>query len=92
MSVITYSQVLNAHPEATHLHIGCDEVYELGRGASGVEMQNKKLTESQLFLRHVQHVASIVRGYRNVKPVIWDDELRKMPSSDIEVNSSHSRF
>ncbi|BFZ02196.1 hypothetical protein BsWGS_05235 [Bradybaena similaris] len=81
-------QILTAHPDATHLHIGCDEVYELGKGNSGIMMRSKNLTESQVFLQHVKRVSSIVRRHdgRDVVPVMWDDELRKTPLSDI-VNS-----
>ncbi|CAG5130349.1 unnamed protein product [Candidula unifasciata] len=78
-------QILTAHPDATHLHIGCDEVYELGKGASGVEMHSKNLTASQMFLLHVKRVGNMVKSFggRGVVPVIWDDELRKTPLSDI---------
>ena len=80
---------MDAHADATHLHIGCDEVYELGKGASATVMQEKKLTVGQMFVHHVKKVAHLVSGYkaRRVVPVIWDDMLRKMPSDDIAVRA-----
>ncbi|GFO13672.1 hexosaminidase d [Plakobranchus ocellatus] len=82
-------QVLDAHPDATHLHIGCDEVYELGKGASATMMQEKRLTVDQMFVHHVKKVAKIVLQFTNsrVTPIIWDDMLRKMPEKEI-INSS----
>uniref|UniRef100_A0A0B7BHY6 beta-N-acetylhexosaminidase n=1 Tax=Arion vulgaris TaxID=1028688 RepID=A0A0B7BHY6_9EUPU len=79
-------QILNAHPDATHLHVGCDEVYELGKGATSLQMKSQNLSEAQMFLRHVQRVASIVREYngRGVKAIIWDDELRKISLRDLQ--------
>lgn len=74
-------QILEMHPDASHLHIGCDEVYELGRGASVALRKDKE----ELFLYHVTKVATIVRrsGNQQVIPVIWDDELRKMSAKTI---------
>ncbi|CAL1532426.1 unnamed protein product [Lymnaea stagnalis] len=74
-------QILELHPDASHLHIGCDEVYELGRGASA----SQKKDNHELFLHHVTKVANIVRytGNQQVKPVIWDDELRKISANTI---------
>ncbi|RUS81547.1 hypothetical protein EGW08_010717, partial [Elysia chlorotica] len=78
-------QVLDAHPDVSHLHIGCDEVYELGKGASATVMQENKLTVGQMFLRHVKKVAHLISGYkaRKVVPVMWDDMLRKISAEDI---------
>ncbi|KAK7010733.1 hexosaminidase D [Biomphalaria glabrata] len=75
-------QVLDAHPDATHLHIGCDEVYELGLGASTLM---KDFDRDSLYLKHVSKVANIVKelglaNQRKVMPIIWDDELRKIQS------------
>ncbi|BFY97386.1 hypothetical protein BsWGS_00426 [Bradybaena similaris] len=80
-------QVLEHHPRAKYLHIGCNEVYELGKGASATEMQLKNLTTSQMFLQHVMRVAEIVRNQASrVTPLIWDDELRQIHSEDLEVS------
>lgn len=89
LNLFMYLQILTAHPDATHLHIGCDEVYELGKGNSGIMMRSKNMTKSQIFLQHVKIVSNIVRrhGGREVVPVMWDDELRKTPLSDIVVRN-----
>ncbi|GFS05600.1 hexosaminidase D [Elysia marginata] len=86
-------QVLVAHPDVTHLHIGCDEVYELGKGASATVMQEKKLTVDQMFLQHVKRVAQMVSTYqhREVVPVMWDDMLRKISEEDIVRSSLPSQ-
>ncbi|RUS68716.1 hypothetical protein EGW08_023522 [Elysia chlorotica] len=82
-------QVLDAHPDVSHLHIGCDEVYELGKGASATVMQENKLTVGQMFLRHVKKVAHLISGYkaRKIVPVMWDDMLRKISAEDIASSS-----
>lgn len=85
-------QVLDAHPDASHLHIGCDEVYELGKGASATFMQEKQLTVHQMFLLHAKRVAQLVSSYKahKVVPVMWDDMLRKIPETDIASSSLSS--
>lgn len=78
-------QVLAAHPSATYLHIGCDEVYEIGRGKSADIMIREKIKTEHVFLRHVNTVAQIVAEESNgkVRPIIWDDELRNIEASVI---------
>ncbi|XP_005095719.1 hexosaminidase D [Aplysia californica] len=84
-------QVLDAHPRVTRLHIGCDEVYELGRGVSADVMVKENVTKERLFLRHVKHVATMVGNYRtggrSVTPIMWDDELRGITFEDIRDSS-----
>ena len=83
--------MLDAHPDVSHLHIGCDEVYELGRGLSKDTIVKNKVTTEHLFLSHVRSIAEIVLKYssdnhrKSVRPVMWDDELRKIPTEDIKV-------
>ena len=79
--------------------MGCDEVYELGRGVSKDIMVRENLSIEEMFLKHVKQVAKLVRQYggegtagREVVPVIWDDELRKVSLEAIQVSlikSSH---
>ncbi|KAB7497051.1 Hexosaminidase D [Armadillidium nasatum] len=53
-----------------YLHIGCDEVYQLGE----CEKCRAKVREA-LFLEHVSKVAKYVRETYKVIPIIWHDML-----------------
>lgn len=87
-------KVLAAHPLATYLHIGCDEVYELGKGKSVDIMAREKIKMEHIFLRHVKRVAQIVKDESKgkVRPIIWDDELRNIEESVIVVRLSNFVF
>jgi hexosaminidase len=59
--------------------LGCDEVYELGKGKSLDLITKKGLKPSYIFLEHVRKVAGYVRRkYPQLQPLIWDDMLRKI--------------
>ena len=80
--------MLSLHPDTEWLHIGCDEVYQLGqcsKCSQRITEANSK-TESasyydskSIFLEHVHRVAEYVRNKHRVVPIIWDDMLRTMP-------------
>ncbi|XP_030749935.1 hexosaminidase D-like isoform X1 [Sitophilus oryzae] len=74
------SQVVDMHPTSKYLHIGCDEVFEMGE----CEVCRMELHET-LFLRHVQNVANIVNEKKpNLKIIIWDDMLRHISSQNLQ--------
>lgn len=73
-------QVMELTPNVKNLHIGCDEVFQMGECP-----KCRLVVRENLFLSHVAKVASFVRRtYPGVTPIIWDDMLRHVPSSSIE--------
>ncbi|XP_046334530.2 uncharacterized protein LOC124116932 isoform X1 [Haliotis rufescens] len=77
-------QVMSLHQDSPYLHIGCDEVYELGKGLTADFMKKNNLTKYQLFLKHVKKVAKFVKTkFPATKVMMWDDELRRMPDQMI---------
>lgn len=51
-------QVVHMHPNLKYLHIGSDEVYEVGRCARCIEkLKQENWKKGQLFLHHVKSVA-----------------------------------
>uniref|UniRef100_A0A2K5RX34 Hexosaminidase D n=1 Tax=Cebus imitator TaxID=2715852 RepID=A0A2K5RX34_CEBIM len=78
-------QVLELHPGAQRLHVGCDEVYYLGEGeASRRWLQQEQNSTGKLCLSHMQAVASHVRARRpGVTPLVWDDMLRELPEDQL---------
>lgn len=81
-------QVMQLHPESTYLHIGCDEVYQLGV----CSQCRAKLRDSpqlqypprQLFVDHVKRVANYAKTTFKVQPIMWDDMLRSMGTKELE--------
>ncbi|XP_064465807.1 hexosaminidase D-like [Ornithodoros turicata] len=71
-------QVLALHPHIKYLHIGCDEVYDLGE-CPLCRVQDR----DKLFLSHVRHVAGHVRA-AGVRPIIWDDMFRSTAEEVIQ--------
>ncbi|XP_045425751.1 hexosaminidase D isoform X5 [Lemur catta] len=78
-------QVLQQHPGARRLHIGCDEVYYLGEGeASRQWLQQEQNSKAKLCLSHVRAVAShVLARHPHVTPLAWDDMLRDMPEDQL---------
>ncbi|XP_047291742.1 hexosaminidase D isoform X5 [Homo sapiens] len=78
-------QVLELHPGAQRLHIGCDEVYYLGEGeASRRWLQQEQNSTGKLCLSHMRAVASGVKARRpSVTPLVWDDMLRDLPEDQL---------
>lgn len=61
-------------PQLTHIHIGCDEVYQLGECP-----RCREKIHDQLFLDHVYSVASFVKKkWPDLKVIIWDDQIRQI--------------
>ncbi|XP_014216975.1 hexosaminidase D-like [Copidosoma floridanum] len=78
-------QVVAMHPKIRYLHIGSDEVYQLGECNRCLEtMAKKQWSRRQLFLNHVRTVASYVKSkYPRVKILTWDDEFRDIEPQEI---------
>ncbi|XP_063473490.1 hexosaminidase D isoform X1 [Symphalangus syndactylus] len=78
-------QVLELHPGAQRLHVGCDEVYYLGEGeASRRWLQQEQNSTGKLCLSHMRAVASRVKSRRpGVTPLVWDDVLRDLPEDQL---------
>ncbi|GBL87937.1 Hexosaminidase D [Araneus ventricosus] len=64
-------QVMALHSDSRWLHIGCDEVYQLGQCS-----RCSRYDRNSLFLAYVRKVAKYIREKHNVTPIIWDDMLR----------------
>lgn len=72
-------QVLELHPKAKWLHIGCDEVFHMGY-CSRCSHRDRE----DLFLSHVQRVARHVRERHGRLPIIWDDMLRQISAEKLK--------
>ncbi|KAG1655346.1 Hexosaminidase D [Nymphon striatum] len=68
-------QMMELHKNVKWLHIGCDEVFQLGQCPKCMYVNR-----NNLLLSHVQHVARYVRNTHNVIPIVWDDMFRNMDS------------
>nr|XP_022912510.1 hexosaminidase D-like [Onthophagus taurus] len=67
-------QVMELHPNSDYLHIGCDEVFQMGE----CEICRSQLHEN-LFLNHIKKIStSIHQKYPNLQLIIWDDMLRHL--------------
>ncbi|KAG8265868.1 Hexosaminidase (glycosyl hydrolase 20, catalytic domain) containing [Homalodisca vitripennis] len=77
--------IIAMHPASRYIHIGCDEVYNLGECSQCLDtMLKKNWTKKQLFFNHIVTVASYIKKkYPNVKPLMWDDEFRKMSLQEL---------
>lgn len=78
-------QVMAAHPDAKHLHIGADEVYQIGECSRCLDvMVKRQWGKKQLFLDHVSKVARYVKDkYPEVTILMWDDEFREISPQEI---------
>lgn len=75
-------QVIVAHPSSKYLHIGADEVYQLGECTRCMDaMAKHKWGKRQLFLNHVTKVAKYIKEkYPHITILMWDDEFREIES------------
>uniref|UniRef100_A0A0P4WPB1 beta-N-acetylhexosaminidase n=2 Tax=Scylla olivacea TaxID=85551 RepID=A0A0P4WPB1_SCYOL len=72
-------QTMALHPGARFLHIGCDEVFQLG------ECERCRLVvRESLFLQHMKAVARYVRQKYAAVPLVWDDMLRHVSESAMQ--------
>lgn len=78
-------QIVAAHPNARHLHIGADEVYQIGECSRCLDLMTKRQWgKKQLFLDHVSKVARYVKDkYPELTVLMWDDEFREISPQEI---------
>ncbi|XP_008211560.1 hexosaminidase D [Nasonia vitripennis] len=78
-------QVVAMHPHIKYLHIGADEVYQLGECNRCLEVMSRyQWTKRQLFLNHVHVVASYIKKkYPHLTVLMWDDEFREIDPQEI---------
>lgn len=78
-------QVVAQHPHMQYLHIGADEVYQLGECNRCVEkMSTYRWNKKQLFLNHVHTVATYIKSkHPHLVVLMWDDEFRDIEPEDI---------
>jgi hexosaminidase len=77
-------QIMELHPDIKYLHIGSDEVYHIGVCPLCQDrMSRTNIDVSHLFLQHVKSVAKYVVDTHHVKPLMWDDEFRKLDARTI---------
>ncbi|KAI5706371.1 hypothetical protein M8J75_007483 [Diaphorina citri] len=74
-------QILAIHGSVTYLHVGCDEVFQMGE----CPRCRPKIRED-LFLSHVSNVARLVKKISpHTIPLIWDDMLRHVPAATLSM-------
>lgn len=67
-------------PRFSHLHIGCDEVYNLGQCS-----RCKTKSKNHLFVLHIKNITNFIRNkWPHLKIVIWDDHLRWTPWNELQ--------
>ncbi|GBP56148.1 Hexosaminidase D [Eumeta japonica] len=72
-------QVLDAQPNATHLHIGADEVWHYGVCEDcSVHATGNKHGVVSLYLQHIRDLVLFIHDKRpNIRILMWDDMLRE---------------
>ncbi|KAG7201210.1 hypothetical protein KM043_003997 [Ampulex compressa] len=78
-------QVIAAHPDSKYLHIGADEVYQIGECNRCMEIMAKRhWGKRQLFLDHVSKVTRYIKDkYPQITVLMWDDEFREISPQEI---------
>lgn len=78
-------QIMEMHPGINWLHIGCDEIYNLGECTRCQKfLAHQQYGKSDLFLYHVKKISKYVKETYDVQPIIWDDAFRKAPIKAIK--------
>lgn len=78
-------QIVEMHPGIDWLHIGSDEVYNLGECTRCQQyLLHQQFGKNDLFLHHVKKVAQYVKENYDIQPIMWDDEFRKVPLMAIQ--------
>lgn len=85
-------QVVSAHPMSKYLHIGADEVYQIGECSRCLDvMAKKQWGKRQLFLDHVSTVVKYIKEkYPELTVLMWDDEFRDITPQEIIDRGLHS--
>ena len=78
-------QIIELHPGLNWLHIGGDEVFNIGECVRcQATMAAKGWGKNEMYLNHIKKVAKYVKDIYDVQPIIWDDEVRKAPLQTIK--------
>ncbi|XP_032682535.1 hexosaminidase D-like isoform X1 [Odontomachus brunneus] len=79
------NQVVSTHPMSKYLHIGADEVYQIGECSRCLDvMAKKQWGKRQLFLDHVSTVVRYIKEkYPELTVLMWDDEFREISPQEI---------
>lgn len=78
-------QIVHLHPNLKYLHIGSDEVYELGKCVRCIDkMKQETWNRGQLFINHVKSVAKYIRTtHSHVMPLVWEDMFRSLSFTEL---------
>jgi hypothetical protein len=71
--------VLELHPDAAYFHVGGDETAFLGRCQACVT-RSRRVGPLGIYVEHLRRVCEWVAA-RGLRPILWDDILRKNPQS-----------
>ncbi|XP_078096367.1 hexosaminidase D-like isoform X2 [Mustelus asterias] len=79
------SQVLDKHSKSGWIHIGADEVFNLGESPESKQWINEKRGNvDKIFLDHIKEIGSfLVNKYPGLKLLMWDDMMRKISKEKI---------
>lgn len=83
------NQVLLMHPLSSAIHIGCDEVFNMGQSKESKDlMKEQSLSKHDLYFRHVIKVADRIRTHKShVKVIVWDDMMRGISREELKVSN-----
>ncbi|KAB7496064.1 Hexosaminidase D [Armadillidium nasatum] len=77
-------QMMEVHPGISWIHIGSDEVYNIGECSRCQKyISSSGISKNDLFLRHSVKVAQYIKSSYDIQPIMWDDEFRKTPLKSI---------
>lgn len=74
-------ELLAAHPDIRWLHLGGDEVWDLGQGPRSSK-RAEQIGKDALYLEHMMPIIEHVLQ-RGVRPILWDDMMRKWPMDSL---------
>ncbi|MCL4132961.1 UNVERIFIED_CONTAM: hypothetical protein GTU68_020235 [Idotea baltica] len=83
ISLVT--QVMELHPDSNYLHIGADEVWQMGKCSKcESEVKARGWNPDEIFLFWVRRIASLIKEkYPQITLIIWDDMLRNLSASKL---------
>lgn len=77
-------QIVQNHPQSEYVHIGADEVYQLGTCPKCQEYV-KKNSKSALYIEYINKIAERVLA-KGKTPIMWHDYLLKYPENLNKLN------
>lgn len=78
--------ILDAHPDIRWLHLGGDEVDDLGQGHRS-KARADQIGNDGLYLEHMMPILDHVIA-RGVRPILWDDMMRRWPMASLQALAS----